>query len=125
MLFLCLFYEISIHACPWGSVGLDGDRSRLYCDLVLNSLTENARRALLEMDAKKYEYQSEFARRYYGQGKAEGMAEILLKQLTTRYGALSAATAARIREASSTAELESIAERILTAKTLDEALGIR
>lgn len=107
------------------SVGLDEERSRLYCDLVLNSLTENARRALLEMDAKKYEYQSEFARRYYGQGKTEGMAEILLKQLTTRYGALSAATAARIREASSTAELESIAERILTAKTLDEALGIR
>ena len=107
------------------SVGLDADRSKLYCDLILSSLPEIARRALLEMDTKKYEYQSEFARRYYGQGKAEGMAEILLKQLTTRYGALSAAVAARLREASSTAELESIAERILTAKTLDEALGVR
>jgi hypothetical protein len=54
------------------SLGLDGERSRLYCDLVLNSLPEVARRALLAMDAKKYEYQSEFARRYYGQGYRKG-----------------------------------------------------
>jgi Domain of unknown function (DUF4351) len=108
------------------SLGLDGERSRLYCDLVLNSLPEIARRALLAMDAKKYEYQSEFARRYYGQGVQEGIAqgrtELLLKQLATRYGVLSAAVAARVRE-SNTTELESIAERVLTAKTLDEALG--
>jgi hypothetical protein len=98
----------------------------------LNSLPEVARRALLAMDAKKYEYQSEFARRYYGQGVEEGIArgvtqgrvEMLLKQLTTRYGALSAAVAERVRKASAP-ELDSIAERVLTAQTLDEALGVR
>lgn len=110
------------------SIGLDGDRSRLYCDLVMNSLPEVARRALLAMDAKKYEYQSEFARRYYGQGVQEGMTqgrvEMLLKLLATRYGALSATVAERVRKAS-TPELDIIAERVLTAQTLDEAVGVR
>jgi hypothetical protein len=48
----------------------------------------------------------------------------LLKQLATRYGALSAAVATRIREATAS-ELDGIAERVLTANTLDEALGAR
>jgi hypothetical protein len=76
------------------------------------------------MDASKYEYQSEFARRYFGQGKAQGRVEIVLKLLATRYGALSAAIAARVRDASA-ADLDGIAERVLTAGTLDEALGSR
>jgi hypothetical protein len=122
------------------SLGLDAERSRLYCDLVLHSLTEAARRALKAMDASKYEYQSEFARRYYGQGKADGVAEgkaagvaegrtagvaeIVLKQLATRFGALAPAVATRVQSAS-VADLERIAQRVLTAQTLDEALGTR
>lgn len=78
------------------------------------------------MDASKYEYQSEFARRYFGAGKAEGVAqgrvEIVLKLLATRYGQLSAAVAARVQGAN-TADLDAIAQRVLTAQTLDEALG--
>ena len=84
------------------------------------------------MNASKYEYQSEFARRYYGQGKAdglaagvaEGVAKIVLKLLTTRYGALSPAVTTRIQGAS-TEDLDGIAQRVLTAQTLDEALGTR
>ena len=98
---------------------------------------------MLAMDASKYEYQSEFARRYFGQGKAAGMMEgraqghvegrvegrvegcigVILRQLSARYGALSAAVEAHVRAASST-ELDGIAERVLMANTLDEALGI-
>jgi len=104
------------------SVGLDAERSRLYCDLVLHSLPEAARQALLTMDASKYQYQSEFARRYYGQGKAEGRLEIVLKQLATRYGNLAPAVVTRIQGANA-ADLDRIAERVLTAQTLDEALG--
>jgi len=123
--------RIAWAACA-ASAGLDEERSTLYCDLVRNSLSEVARRALEEMDTKKYEYQSEFARRYYGQGVAQGMAQgvvqgrmdLLLKQLATRYGALSAAVATRVREATAS-ELDVIAERVLTANTLDEALGVR
>jgi len=106
------------------TLGLDAERSRLYCDLVLHSLPEAARRALQAMDASKYEYQSEFARRYYGQGKADGVAEIVLKQLATRFGALAPAVATRVQSASA-ADLERIAQRVLTAQTLDEALGAR
>ena len=105
------------------SLRLDAERSTLYCDLVLNALPEAARRALQTMNASKYEYQSEFARRYFGQGKAEGRVEIILKQLATRYGILSAAVEARVRGAGS-AELDSVAERVLSASTLDEALGL-
>ena len=107
------------------------------------------------MDASKYEYQSEFARRYYGQGKtegreeglkegrregrlaghlrghlegigegyAEGRLDLVLKQLATKYGTLSAAVAERVRGATA-ADLDGIAERVLTAETLDEALGL-
>jgi hypothetical protein len=79
------------------------------------------------MDASKYQYQSEFAQRYFGQGKAagraEGRVEIILKQLATRYGAVSAAVEARVRAAGST-ELDRVAERVLTASTVEEALGI-
>jgi hypothetical protein len=110
---------------------LDAERSTLYCGHVLHSLPEVARRALQTMDASKYEYQSEFVRGYFGQGKAtgkaegrvEGRVEIILKQLATRYGILSAAAEARVRSADST-ELDRIAERVLTATTLEGALGL-
>jgi hypothetical protein len=48
----------------------------------------------------------------------------VLKQLATRFGTLSPAVATRIQSAS-TADLDGIAQRILTAQTLDEALGAR
>jgi hypothetical protein len=113
------------------SLGLDAERSTLYCDLILHSLPEAARRALQAMDASKYQYQSEFAQRYFGQGKAagviegrtEGRVEIILKLLATRYGALSAAVEAHVRATGST-ELDRVAERVLTARTVEEALGI-
>ena len=84
------------------------------------------------MDPSKYEYQSEFARRYFGAGKAEGKAEgvaqgrveIVLEQLATRYGQLSSAVAARVQGANAM-DLAAIAQRVLTANTLDEALGTR
>ena len=126
------------------SVGLDAERSMLYCDLVLHSLPEAVRRALQMMDASKYEYQSEFARRYFGQGKAagkeeglaegrvkgraegliEGRVEIILRQLRARYGTLSAAIAYRIVSGASGAELDRLAERVLTATTIEEVLGL-
>ncbi len=80
------------------------------------------------MDSAKYHYQSEFARRYFSQGKAEGKAEgradIVLKQLALRFGAVPAAVEARIRRAG-IEELDSIAIRVLTAQALDEALAVQ
>jgi hypothetical protein len=122
--------------------GLDGDRSKLYCDLDIHSLSEAARNALRNMDARAYEYQSDFARQYVAQGreegkqegraegKAEGKAEgeasgraaLISRLLTVRFGPLGASERSRIH-AASIAELDAIGERLLTANTLDEALG--
>ena len=112
------------------SQALDEDRARLYGDLVMASLSKAARRELQLMDPAKYEYQSEFARRYVAQGKAEGKAEgnvegraaLLMRLLSRRFGALPAETRARISTAS-VEELDAMGERLLSARTLDEAVG--
>jgi hypothetical protein len=62
--------------------GLDDNRVRLYYDLVYNSLNEGARRALETM-MKGYEYQSDFARKYVAQGRAEGRTEEAARNLLT------------------------------------------
>jgi hypothetical protein len=115
------------------SVGLDVERSTLYFDLVEASLSEAARKALRSMDPAKYEYQSEFARHYFAQGRAEGRAEgeaegeakgraeVVAKLLSLRFGTLPDSAQQRLRNAS-IAELDRIAERLLTAASLDEAL---
>jgi hypothetical protein len=102
----------------------------LYCDLILQSLSEAARRAFQNMRAFKYEYQSDFARHYFGQGVerglekgiAQGRADIILRLLAVRFGTLGEDVKARIAGATAD-ELDGIAERLLTAKTLPEALG--
>jgi hypothetical protein len=119
------------------SVGLDPERSQLYHDQVLASLGEAAMEALQSMDPAKYEFQSEFARRYIALGKAEGKAEgraegkaegeaagkaaLVLRQLELRFGALSTDVVDRVRAASA-AELDRFAERLLSAPTLDDVL---
>jgi hypothetical protein len=120
------------------SVGLDAERSTLYFDLTMASLGRAAREALQSMDPAKYEYQSEFARRYFSQGKAEGKAEgeakgkaegraegkveLVLKQLALRFGPIDDGVVARVRGAT-VAELDRFAERLLSAPSLDAVLG--
>jgi hypothetical protein len=54
---------------------LDDARSVLYLDVVAVSLAAAARKILEELMANgNYEYQSDFAKRYFGAGKAEGEA---------------------------------------------------
>jgi hypothetical protein len=77
---------------------LDKERATLYYDNILSALNEATRRALeVLMQSGRYEYQSEFARRYYGEGfaegeargKAEGKAEALIAILGARGFSLS------------------------------------
>lgn len=127
-------------AAQFASLGLDADRSRMYCDLILNSLPDAARNALMNMNPASYQYQSDFAKRYVAEGRAQGLeegmekglekgmekgqAKLLIRQVTRRFGELPEAAAARIRSASA-AELEAIADRVLTAQSLQEVFGDR
>jgi hypothetical protein len=124
------------------SLNLDDDVSRLYFDLVSNSLSEAARRALKSMDISKYEYQSEFARRYVAQGMQEGLQQgleqglrrgltqgetsgrlaIVNRLLARRFGPITPDVQDRLRHAS-VEDLDAIGERVLFAGTLQEALG--
>jgi hypothetical protein len=104
------------------SVGLDAHRSKIYFDLIMNSLGEAARQALKTMNAHGYEYQSDFARQYVAQGRAEGEAAMITRLLTFRFGPIDSQALSLIQQAS-IAELEAIGERLLVACTLKEALG--
>jgi hypothetical protein len=74
------------------------------------------------MKPANYEFQSEFARRYFSLGKAEGeakgKAELLLRQATLKFGPVAQEVRARIH-AATTAELDEMAERLLGASTVD------
>jgi hypothetical protein len=110
-------------AAIFASADIDVERSRLYLDLILISLGQNAPEAFeATMNSLGYEYQSDFARRYYGQGKAEGRIELILKLLSLRFGPLTEAAQARVRGAPD-AQLDAVAEHMLTAKTLEEAVS--
>jgi len=104
------------------SIGLDVERSTVYFDLISSSLSEAARKALQSMDPAKYEYQSEFAKRFLAQGEARGRAELLLKLLGHRFGSLSSESIRRVNTAS-IEELDALAERVLSAATVDEVFG--
>jgi len=100
----------------------------MYFDLVLDSLSEAAQKELRAMDPAKYQYRSDFAKRYIGLGRAEGQAEgraaLLHRQLTRRFGPLPA-DAVEWLSAATIDELDAIGERLLTARSLEEALGPR
>lgn len=109
--------EIAL-AAQKASVELDAGRSKIYVDLITNSLGEAARHALKSMDAWTYEWQSDIVRGYIARGRAE----LIERLLTCRFGAIDAQTRALIQRAS-IAKLDAIGERLLTARTLQEALG--
>ncbi|MEJ1963792.1 MAG: DUF4351 domain-containing protein [Gammaproteobacteria bacterium] len=127
--------EIALSAQK-ASSGLDADRSKIYLDLIMSSLGEAARQALMNMDAQKYEYQSDFARHYVAEGRAEGEARgratgaaegraaLIVRQLNLRFGAVEPVLESRIQNAS-IAELDAIGERLLVAGSVEEALGRR
>jgi hypothetical protein len=109
--------------------GLDEERVRLYIDLVVSSLSNAARAALEElMQSGKYEYQSDFARKYYGQGleagrqegRQEGEAAALLEVLDARGIELPTEERQRVLACKDLDQLKHWLRRAATAKSLDE-----
>ena len=102
---------------------LDSERALLYPDFVLALLGKVARAALEQiMQASKYEYQSDFARKYFyggkAEGKAEGKADLLLKLLRHKGFPVDAAVEARVNACRDPAQLDTWAERLLSATDL-------
>jgi hypothetical protein len=102
--------------------------------VVLRSLNEAMRRALeqeLKMQSGKYEYQSDFARTYFGQGKTAGLAEgeakgearALFAVLEARGMTLDSSTRDRINSCMDAEQLQRWIVRAATASSLHEVFG--
>jgi flagellar biosynthesis/type III secretory pathway protein FliH len=98
---------------------LDGERSSLYVDLTMASLSAAARRSLEElMKSGDYEYQTEFVRQWIDQGlekglktgreegRLEGEQTALVKVLEARGFTLDDAVRQRIHECTQLAQIE-------------------
>jgi hypothetical protein len=110
-------------AAVLASAGLDAERSRLYLDVILLSLSQSVRHEVLQvMNSLGYEYQGDSARHYVAKGRTEGRVEIVLKQLALRFGPLAEEVHSLLRSAPDS-ELDAVAERVVSAQTLEEALA--
>ncbi len=92
-------------------------------DLIRGSLNEAARRALEEeMQPGKYEYRTEFARRYFGEGRQEGMLEgarAVVLSLVDRHGAVEAPLRERVAACADPERLRTLAVDLARAPDLD------
>lgn len=102
---------------PSDAAALEQAQAAMYADMVVASLGEAARSALQAMDPAEYEWQSDFAKRYISQGRAE----TVLKLLQLKFGSVPAEAEQRVRSASLD-ELDRFAEQLLSADSLEEAL---
>jgi len=121
-------------AATHAALQLAQERSVLYCDIILSSLSETARKQLQAMDPTKYEFQSDIAKRWVAVGRAEGealgraegealgKAGALLQLLEARFGPLQPQVIERVRAASA-ADLERWLGRLLGAASLSELLA--
>ena len=95
-------------------------------DLIRGSLSEAARRALEdEMQSGKYEYRTEFARRYFGEGLQEGRQEghlggvrAVVLSLVDRHGAVSAELRSRVEACADPERLRALALEVAGAADL-------
>jgi len=102
---------------------LDNARAALYADVIMSSLSEAARRSLENlMNLQNYEYQSEFARKYVAQGRAEGDRATLRRLLAQRFGELPGEVVERIEQAESD-DLERWLDRVIPAATLADVFS--
>ena len=73
-----------LEALPPALVSVDEDHWTMYYDLVLTVLPVAARRHLEELMTTTYQYQSDFARKYFAEGEAQGEVRALLLVLAAR-----------------------------------------
>jgi hypothetical protein len=110
-------------AAVLASAGLDAERSRLYLDLILVSLSKNVRHEVLQvMSSLGFEYQGDSAPHFVAKGRAEARVEIIVMQLTLRFGPVTEEVQSCLRSAPD-AQLDAVLERVISAQTLEDALA--
>lgn len=112
-----------------GLAAVDADHAVLYLDIVLAALPQAAKRHLEALvSIAGYEYQSDYARKYFGQGKAEGKAEgrmeakamAVLTVLCSRGLDVSDEARRRVAECRDADQLDLWLRRAVHAATVDE-----
>lgn len=115
-----------------GLAKTDQHHAKLYADVVLAALPAAARQCLEAlMDLATYEYQSDYARRYFTEGKAEGTAEgeakgeadALLTVLSARGIDVPDDARARITGCTDVEQLRTWIRRASTAASIHEVLA--
>ncbi len=102
-----------------GLAPLDIDRTRIYTDLVLQALGPAARHILeTAMIPQNYVYQSDFARKYYAQGRVEAIYDVL----EARGLAIPEELRAMLDDLRSPTRLQSLLRRALTVKRAEDLL---
>ena len=74
------------------------------------------------MDSRNYEFQSNFAKKYVALGRTERDREVLIRQLTQRFGELAEDIQQRIEQAEGD-ELEQWIERVIPATSLEDVFA--
>jgi hypothetical protein len=104
----------------------DDGPTLLYYDLVVDSLSEAARKAFNAMDLKKYEFKTEFARKYLAEGRqegrAQGKAEALLRVLSARGVEVPASVRQQVLTCTDPSVLDRWIERAVVAATAAEVV---
>lgn len=100
---------------------IDHEHAKMYTDLVFAVLPAAARNCLEAlMTTTSYRYQSDFALRYFREGKAEGEATALLLVLEARNVAVSDEDRALIAECTDEAQLVTWLQRAITAEKIQD-----
>ena len=106
------------------SAGLDDQRAALYADLVMASLADAVTKELEAMVQRgDYQYQSDFAKKYFAKGRAEGKAEVLLRIVAGRGLSVSEARRDRVLACTDAGMLDDWIDRALQASSLEDVFG--
>jgi Domain of unknown function (DUF4351) len=116
------------HAAIIACAALDSWHHALYADFVVACLSDQARRALeVSMSLQPFVPLSDIGKKFYAEGRKDGLnagrrnglRDLLIKQLTLRFGPLPRAAMSRI-QAAGPDQLEHWGERLLSASSLDD-----
>lgn len=101
---------------------IDHEHAGLYTDTVLAQLPPRARQRWEAFMTRTYEYQSNYARRYFSQGEARGEARAVLGFLRARGIPVPDDAQARIIDCTDLDQLDTWVNRAATATTIHDVL---